>query len=204
MAFTPLGYEDFGGEKYANLIANSDQYLSAFGDADYTKAEVKKAVLTSDHASEAFSTESVLLKHGGKLKVSIQPKLHVGERAKLGIVATADTHIRVFHFSSDKHVTELFPGTLGKSTLRPKNKKLEVSWETTKPAGAEHVIVYASKTAIKNVAEGTKVGDFTVYDKGVVFSTRGIPKAIKAAEVKEGTSVPAQITEAKIGYLLKD
>ncbi len=204
MSFTPLGYEDFGGEKYADLISNSEQYLGAFGNADYTTAEVKHAVLTSDHAAESLATESVLLKHGGKLKVSIQPTLHVGERAKLGIVATADTHIRVFHFSSDKHVTELFPGTLGKSTLRPKNKKLEVSWETTKPAGAEHVIVYASKAAIKNVAKGEKVGDFTVYDKGVVFSTRGIPKAIKADEVKEGTSVPAPITEAKIGYLLKD
>ena len=66
------------------------------------------------------------------------------------------------------------------------------------------MIVYASETEITNIAKGEKVGDFTVYDKADVFSTRGIPKAIKAAEVKVGSSVPAEITEAKIGYVLKD
>lgn len=206
MPFVPLGYEDFGGQKYADLIAESDQYLSAFGGADYDYDTAKKTVLTTATASETLATESVLLHGGGKMKVSIQPKLKVGERAKLTIVATKDTHIRVFHFSSDSHVTELFPGSTGKGSFRPKNKKLEVSWETTPPAGAEHVIVYAAGGEIKNIARGTKVGDFIVYNKDDVFSTRGIPKAIRVAEVKDETStaVPAQISQAKIGYILTE
>lgn len=204
MPFTPLGYEDFGGEKYANLIAHSDQYLSAFGTSTNKTAEdIKEAVTTSSTAAHTLATESVLLKHGGKLRISIQPVLRVGERARLEIVGTSDMHVRVFHFSSDEHTTELFPGTTGKDTFRPKNKKLEVSWETTDPAGPEHVIVYAASSRITNSARGTRVGDFTVYDRDEVFSTRGVPKAIKATEVSDGTAVPARITEARIGYLLK-
>jgi len=204
MAFTPLGYEEFGGQKYAELVANSDQFLAAFGSAKLTSEEKKEAVTDSAKVAEALATESVLLHGGGKLRLSIQPNLKVGERAKLEIVATEDVHIRVYHLSSDEHVTELFPGSTGKGTSRPKNKKLEVSWETTAPGGAEHVVVFAAKSEIKNIAKGEKAGDFTVYDKDTLLSTRGVPKAIRAEEGTEETAVPAQITEARIGYTLKE
>src|SRR5690606_25609033 len=149
MPFIPLGYEEFGGKKYADLIANSDQYLAAFGQSGLSLTETKKAVIGSA-AAETLAHESALLHGGGRLRLSIQPNLKVGQRAKLEIVATDNAHIRVYHLSSDKHVTELFPGSTKQATFRPKNKKLEVSWETTAPGGAEHVIVYASSGEIKN------------------------------------------------------
>jgi cytochrome c5 len=201
MPFVPLGYEEFGGQKYADLVANSDQFLAAFGTSGQTASETKLAVSTS---AEALATESVLMHGGGKLRLSIQPQLKVGERANLEIVATDDAHLRVFHLSSDQQVTELFPGSTGKDTFRPKNKKLAVSWETTAPGGPEHVVVFAAKTELKNFAKGEAAGEFMIYDKDKIFSTRGIPKAIRAGEADDGTAVPAQVTEARIGYLLKD
>lgn len=204
MPFEPLGYEDFGGEKYAKLIKDSDQYISAFIDGDYNLTETKKALLTSKGSSETLAHESVLLPGGGKMKISIQPKLNVGERAELDIVATSDAHIRVFHFSSDEHVTELFPGNSERATLRPRNKKLRVSWETTAPGGAEHIIVYAAKSEIKNLAHGEKAGDFVLFDKDDVYSSRGIPKAIRVTEIVDQTGAPAKVVQARIGYLLKD
>lgn len=204
MPFVPLGYEEFGGQKYADLIANSDQFIAAFGTDGLSLEEKKHAVSASAEASEALATESVLLHGGGKLRLSIQPRLTVGERANLEIVATDDVHLRVFHLSSDQHVTELFPGSTGKDTFRPKNKKLSVSWETTAPGGPEHVVVFAAKTELKNFAKGEAAGDFMIYDKAQIFSSRGIPKAIRAGEVEDGTAVPAQVTEARIGYFLKD
>lgn len=204
MPFVPLGYEDFGGQKYADLIADSDEFLAAFGATDYDFETSKNEVLKSTTSTETLASESVLLAGGGKLKLSIQPKLKVGERATLGIVATEDTHIRVYHFSSDEHVTELFPGNSSRTTSRPKGKKLEVSWETTAPGGAEHIIVYASQSPILNIADGDIAGDFTVYAKNSVYSTRGIPKAIKVAEIVETTGSTAKLIQAKIGYLLKD
>ncbi len=138
------------------------------------------------------------------MKISIQPKLKVGDRAELDIVATSDAHIRVFHFSSDDHVTEIFPGSSERATLRPKNKKLRVSWETTAPGGAEHIIVYAAQSEIKNLAHGEKAGDFVLFDKDDVYSTRGIPKAVKVTEIVEQTGATAKIVQARIGYLLKD
>jgi hypothetical protein len=204
MPFTPLGYEDFGGQKYADLIADSDQFLAAFGSDQYDSQKAKNEVLKSTGAAETLATESVLLDGGGKLKLSIQPRLKVGDRAELDIVATNDTHIRVYHFSSDKHVTELFPGTSGRSTNRPKNKRLRVSWETTAPGGAEHIVVYASKSDLKNVAHGEKAGDFTVYEKDEVFSSRGIPKAIRVTEIVNETGSTAKVVQARIGYTLKD
>lgn len=204
MPFIPLGYEDFGGEKYASLIADSDQYHSAFGNIDHGITTTKKALLTSKESSETLAQESVLLPDGGKMKISIQPKLKVGDRAELDIVATADAHIRVFHFSSDDHVTELFPGNSDRATLRPKNKKLRVSWETTAPGGAEHIIVYAAKSEIRNLAHGQKAGDFVLFEKGDVYSARGIPKAIRVTEIVDLTGAPAKIVQARIGYFLKD
>ena len=204
MPFTPLGYEEFGGQKYADLVANSDQYLAAFGTGGQTISQTKLAVSGSAGASEALATESVLMHGGGKLRLSIQPKLTVGERANLEIVATDDAHIRVFHLSSDQHVTELFPGSTKKDTFRPKNKKLTVSWETTAPGGPEHVVVFAAKTELTNVARGQVAGDFTVYEKDKIFSARGIPKAVRATEETADSAVPAQVTEARIGYFLKD
>lgn len=204
MPFAPLGYEEFGGQKYADLVSNSDQYLAAFGSEGLSAAETKLAVSGSAAASEALATESVLMHGGGKLRLSIEPKLTVGERANLEIVATDDAHIRVFHLSSDEHVTELFPGSTGKDTFRPKNKKLVVSWETTAPGGPEHIVVYAAKTELKNVAKGEAAGDFTVFEKNKIFSARGIPKAVRASEETAESAVPAQVTEARIGYFLKD
>ena len=204
MPFIPLGYEDFGGQKYADLILNSDQYLTAFGYEDYDLEKKKHELLKSSGASETLATESVLLHGGGKLKLSIQPSLTVGERAELDIVATKDTHIRVYHFSSDEHVTELFPGSTGRATLRPRNKKLRVSWETTAPGGSEHIIVYAADSEIKNLAQGQRAGDFTVYDKNQVYSTRGIPKAIRVTEIVESTGSTAKVIQARIGYFLKE
>lgn len=204
MPFVPLGYEEFGGQKYADLVANSDQFLAAFGSDGLSVAETKLAVSGSKGASEALATESVLLHGGGKLRLSIQPKLTVGERANLEIVATDDVHIRVFHLSSDEHVTELFPGSTKKDTFRPKNKKLVVSWETTAPGGPEHVVVFAAKTELKNSAKGEVAGDFTIYEKDKIFSSRGIPKAVRASEETSDSAVPAQVTEARIGYFLKD
>lgn len=204
MEFEPLGYEDFGGDKYANLIANSDQFLAVFGGEEYDAEVAKKEVLKSDTAKETLATESILLEGGGKLKLSIQPELKVGDRAKLQIVATEDTHIRVYHFSSDKHVTELYPGDSGRETGRPKNKKLEVSWETTAPGGAEHILVYASSGKINNVADGVVAGDFKVFEKDDVYSTRGIPKSIRVTEIAEKTGKTAKLKQARIGYNLKE
>ena len=204
MPFVPLGYEEFGGQKYADLVANSDQFLAAFGSDGLSIEETKLAVSGSAGASEALASESVLMHGGGKLRLSIEPKLTVGERANLEIVATDDAHIRVFHLSSDQHVTELFPGSTNQDTFRPKNKKLVVSWETTAPGGPEHLVVYAAKTELTNVAKGEVAGDFTIYEKDQIFSSRGIPKAVRAEEASTGTVIPAQVTEARIGYFLKD
>jgi mono/diheme cytochrome c family protein len=204
MPFVPLGYEEFGGQKYADLVANSDQFLAAFGSDGLSVAETKLAVSGSAGASEALASESVLMHGGGKLRLSIEPKLTVGERANLEIVATDDAHIRVFHLSSDQHVTELFPGSTNQDTFRPKNKKLVVSWETTAPGGPEHLVVYAAKTGLTNVAKGEVAGDFTIYEKDQIFSSRGIPKAVRAEEASAGAVIPAQVTEARIGYFLKD
>lgn len=203
MPFVPMGYEEFGGQKYADLIANSDQFLAAFGHSGLSVADTKKAVVGSSSA-ETLAQESVLLHGGGKLRISIQPNLKVGDRARLEVVATDDTHVRIYHLSSDKHVTELFPGSTNKGTFRPKNKKLEVSWETTAPGGAEHVIVYASESEIRNIAAGDTVGDFVIFEKDALFSSRGIPKAIRAAELETSAVIPAQIIQARIGYLLKE
>ena len=204
MPFVPLGYEEFGGQKYADLVANSDQFLAAFGSDGLSIEETKLAVSGSAGASEALASESVLMHGGGKLRLSIEPKLTVGERANLEIVATDDAHIRVFHLSSDQHVTELFPGSTNQDTFRPKNKKLVVSWETTAPGGPEHLVVYAAKTELTNVAKGEVAGDFTIYEKDQIFSSRGVPKAVRAEEASTGTVIPAQVTEARIGYFLKD
>jgi hypothetical protein len=204
MPFLPLGYEEFGGQKYADLVANSDQFLAAFGSDGLSIEETKLAVSGSAGASEALASESVLMHGGGKLRLSIEPKLTVGERANLEIVATDDAHIRVFHLSSDQHVTELFPGSTNQDTFRPKNKKLVVSWETTAPGGPEHLVVYAAKTELTNVAKGEVAGDFTIYEKDQIFSSRGVPKAVRAEEASTGTVIPAQVTEARIGYFLKD
>ena len=204
MPFLPLGYEEFGGQKYADLVANSDQFLAAFGSDGLSVEETKLAVSGSAGASEALASESVLMHGGGKLRLSIEPKLTVGERANLEIVATDDAHIRVFHLSSDQHVTELFPGSTNQDTFRPKNKKLVVSWETTAPGGPEHLVVYAAKTELTNVAKGEVAGDFTIYEKDQIFSSRGVPKAVRAEEASTGTVIPAQVTEARIGYFLKD
>ena len=204
MPFVPLGYEEFGGQKYADLVANSDQFLAAFGSDGLSVEETKLAVSGSAGASEALASESVLMHGGGKLRLSIEPKLTVGERANLEIVATDDAHIRVFHLSSDQHVTELFPGSTNQDTFRPKNKKLVVSWETTAPGGPEHLVVYAAKTELTNVAKGEVAGDFTIYEKDQIFSSRGVPKAVRAEEASTGAVIPAQVTEARIGYFLKD
>lgn len=204
MPFVPLGYEEFGGQKYADLVANSDQFLAAFGSDGLSIEETKLAVSGSAGASEALASESVLMHGGGKLRLSIEPKLTVGERANLEIVATDDAHIRVFHLSSDQHVTELFPGSTNQDTFRPKNKKLVVSWETTAPGGPEHLVVYAAKTELTNVAKGEVAGDFTIYEKDQIFSSRGVPKAVRAEEASTGAVIPAQVTEARIGYFLKD
>ena len=204
MPFVPLGYEEFGGQKYADLVASSDQFLAAFGSDGLSVEETKLAVSGSAGASEVLASESVLMHGGGKLRLSIEPKLTVGERANLEIVATDDAHIRVFHLSSDQHVTELFPGSTNQDTFRPKNKKLVVSWETTAPGGPEHLVVYAAKTELKNVAKGEVAGDFTIYEKDQIFSSRGVPKAVRAEEASVGTVIPAQVTEARIGYFLKD
>ena len=204
MPFLPLGYEEFGGQKYADLVANSDQFLAAFGSDGLSVEETKLAVSGSAGASEALASESVLMHGGGKLRLSIEPKLTVGERANLEIVATDDAHIRVFHLSSDQHVTELFPGSTNQDTFRPKNKKLVVSWETTAPGGPEHLVVYAAKTELTNVAKGEVAGDFTIYEKDQIFSSRGVPKAVRAEEASTGAVIPAQVTEARIGYFLKD
>jgi hypothetical protein len=204
MPFVPLGYEEFGGQKYADLVANSDQFLAAFGSDGLSVEETKLAVSGSAGASEVLASESVLMHGGGKLRLSIEPKLTVGERANLEIVATDDAHIRVFHLSSDQHVTELFPGSTNQDTFRPKNKKLVVSWETTAPGGPEHLVVYAAKTELTNVAKGEVAGDFTIYEKDQIFSSRGVPKAVRAEEASAGAVIPAQVTEARIGYFLKD
>ncbi|MDH4410378.1 MAG: hypothetical protein QE273_12250 [Verrucomicrobiales bacterium] len=204
MPFVPLGYEEFGGQKYADLVANSDQFLAAFGSDGLSVEETRLAVSGSAGASEVLASESVLMHGGGKLRLSIEPKLTVGERANLEIVATDDAHIRVFHLSSDQHVTELFPGSTNQDTFRPKNKKLVVSWETTAPGGPEHLVVYAAKTELKNVAKGEVAGDFTIYEKDQIFSSRGVPKAVRAEEASAGAVIPAQVTEARIGYFLKD
>jgi len=204
MPFVPLGYEEFGGQKYADLVASSDQFLAAFGSDGLSVEETKLAVSGSAGASEVLASESVLMHGGGKLRLSIEPKLTVGERANLEIVATDDAHIRVFHLSSDQHVTELFPGSTNQDTFRPKNKKLVVSWETTAPGGPEHLVVYAAKTELKNVAKGEVAGDFTIYEKDQIFSSRGVPKAVRAEEASAGAVIPAQVTEARIGYFLKD
>lgn len=203
LPFIPLGYEEFGGQGYADLISASDQFQDFIAAKGHGLAAAKASV-TASGAAENLATESVLLADGGKLHLSIQPHLTVGETARLEVVASDDVHLRIYHLSSDEHVTELFPGSSGRSTARPKNKKLAVSWETTAPGGPEHIVVYAAKAELKNLARGEKAEDFTVFEKNRVFSARGIPKAIRAEEIDEHDSIPARITEARIDYFLKD
>lgn len=172
-----------------------------------------KAVAEEENKSPTSiqSTDKTDLEGGGVLTVSIQPQLRVGERATLDIVATAECHVRVFHFSSDEHVTELYPGTTGQSTNRPAHKKLTVSWETTKPGGLEHVLVYASKGEITNTAKGVAVGDFKVFKTSDVFSSRGIPTAIQTKEIDDTKTVTkfeepkkAKLVHARLCYELKE
>jgi len=203
-SFTPLGYEEFGGQKYADLVANSDQYLGFIASEGKPLSETKKVLTTSATSTEGLATESVLLQGGGKLKLSIQPNLKVGDQAKLEVVATDDVHVLVYHFSSDQHVTELFPGNSGKRASLSKNKKLTITWTTTAPGGAEHVIVFASKAELKTIAKGEVAGEFVVYEKDTLLSSRGVPTGIKVSESDAGIGTPAQVTKARIGYQLKE
>ncbi len=148
-----------------------------------------KAVAEEENKSPAAiqSTSTVALEDGGTLTISIQPAVVIGQRASLVILPTANCHVRVFHFSSDQHTTELFPGSTNKPTAAAAHKKLTISWETTPPGGLEHVLVYASKGEITNTAyqKGTTVGDYKVFEVKDIYNSRGIPTAIRAAEVHD-------------------
>ena len=108
------------------------------------------------------------------------------------IVATDDAHIRVFHLSSDQHVTELFPGSTNQDTFRPKNKKLVVSWETTAPGGPEHLVVYAAKTELTNVAKGEVL--FTVDARAARATLDQAAAAINEARASIAEASAAQKT----------
>lgn len=203
-SFTPLGYEEFGGQKYADLVANSDQYLQFIATEGKPLSASKTILTTSTASTEGLATESVLLPGGGKLRLSIQPNLKVGDQARLEVVATDDIHALVYHFSADQHVTELFPGNSGKRAALSKNKKLTITWTTTAPGGAEHVIVFASKSELKTIAKGEVAGEFVVYEKDKLLSSRGVPTGIKVSESDAGIGTPAQVTKARIGYQLKE
>ncbi|RFC42074.1 MAG: protein of unknown function DUF4384, partial [Verrucomicrobia bacterium] len=209
LPFEPLGYEDFGGAAYARLILESPDFRQAFGErfvADLAKGkaafDVPEKPGEPDRAN--LAKNSGLLRGGGSLSVSIQPKLKVGERAVLTVQATSDVYLRAIHLSSDEFVTELFPGSSGESGFLSAQDTKEISWETTAPAGTEHVVVYASPKPIKNTASrGAEVaGAFKVMRKDQFFSARGIPIAIQASTKSSTDPAPAPIDEVRIGYLL--
>ncbi|MFT5471486.1 MAG: hypothetical protein ACI8UO_006620, partial [Verrucomicrobiales bacterium] len=205
--FEPLAYEDFGGQSYADLIRNSSDFILAFGKGKLDPVgERQKEKILSPTSREELSRKQILLSGGGKLDVSIQPRLKVGQRAELEIVASRETFVRAIHLSSDDHVTELFPGKTGQNgRLRP-GVAMEISWETTLPGGPEHIVIYASERPIRNLAaRGAQVaGDFKVMKREDFFTTRGIPKAIQASEKSSKDPTPARIDEARIGYLLSE
>ncbi len=171
MPFVPLGYEEFGGQKYADLVANSDQFLAAFGTSGQTASETKLAVSTS---AEALATESVLMHGGGKLRLSIQPQLKVGERANLEIVATDDATSA----SSTSVPTSRSPNSSPAPAKTPSARRTRSSPSRGRrpPGGPEHVVVFAAKTELKNFAKGEAAGEFMIYDKDKIFSSRGIPR----------------------------
>ncbi len=217
MPFEPLGYEEFGGQEFADLIRESDAFVLAFGKEGKSgvrkeREEAKEAVVDSVGARKGLTQDRVLLPGGGQLEVSIQPKLVVGDKAELVVVASEDVHVRIVHLSADEFVTELYPGTTGKETLLEKGRERVVTWETTEPGGPENVIVFASKRPIdvKDLKGAEKVGEFVVYKREDYFTTRGVPKNIVAVDVEakdgegRGKAVPAGIVEAKVGYFLKE
>jgi len=209
MPFEPLGYEEFGGQAYADLIRQSPEFVAAFGSGGQPVhqpvADVKKSLTTSSAAKVNLTRDRVRLPGGGTLEVSIQPKLVVGDTAELIVTAAEDVHVLIVHHSSDQFVTELYPGTTGKPTLLKAGTERVVQWETTEPGGPESIVVYASSQPIHNTTRGGKAADeFTVFERREFFSSRGVPKNVKAADTSPQSARPAPIVEARVGYFLQD
>lgn len=208
--FEPLAYQEFGGEKFAKRIRESDAFVNAFGagpkPVEQPKEKAKEALVIAPKALEQQALDVVDLPGEGTLSVRIHAaNVRVGDKAKLEVSASEDVHIRVVHLSSDQFVTELFPGATGQDSLVPVAEGKLITWTTTDPGGPEHVIVYASRKKIPKRAKARAIaGDFLVFERKNFFSTRGIPTQIRAEAASENSARPAPVVQARVGYFLKE
>ena len=218
MPFEPLGYEEFGGAEFAELIRQSPAYVASFGSGHFTKqdyddvrkdySKIKKAVTQSKAALERQSSSTVLLPGGGKMKVSVEPVIKMGTLGHLKVSANRSIYIHVLHRGSGTDVTQFFPNAKLTNNRLISHGGVEVTktitFQTSPPAGAEFFEIYASSAPIHVRTEGKKIGDFTAFEKDTFFNARGIATALAATDsTKKKSDIPDGLTKVTVGYLLK-
>jgi hypothetical protein len=152
-----------------------------------------------ERTGSAYSTFTLNLPDGGELKISIPAILKAGERAELHLTPDHDVFIRVMHQSSDGYITELLPDRNANEWLIKQGRTEIVSWETSPPAGAEELVVYASPAPLNlsnRITRSVTTGEF--------FDTRGIPSAIRISSIEAPGKDARPIVEGRLGYLLSD
>lgn len=217
--FEPLGYEEFGGKKHADLIRDSRIFQQIFGkkvkeafdyDSTVTKAsqEKSKTLLTSsDLAVDRQSHSVVLLPDGGRMEVEVTPSIKIGEKGVLRISANRSLYLNVLHRGAGVGVTQFFPNDNLKNDRIISNGEMQskvIEFVTSPPSGAEYFEVYASTAPISVKSRGEKAGAFLTFNQSQIFNSRGIATAISATDTsKKKSEIQPSITKAKVGYILK-
>lgn len=218
MPFEPLGYEEFGGEEYAELMRSNPSYQAIgsyrphTGGPGYDQirqdfSRVKEAVTSSGMALQGQSRHSTLLPGGGSLTVEVQPVVHVGEQGKLHITSDRSIYIYVLHRGSGTDVTQFFPNDVLKDDQIISSGEYvtkTITFSTSPPAGAEFFEVYASSSPISVGAQGSPAGPFTQFEKKTFFNTRGLATALSTTNsTREKSKVPSSLVKVRVGYILK-
>ncbi len=220
MPFEPLGYEEFGGRAFADLIRESPAYLALFGDGydalaqSYDEvvqgyAAAKGAITQSQFALDRQSRATALLPGGGRITVEVDPVIPVGERGHLRVTSDRTVYLHVLHRGSGTDVTQFFPNaSLRNNRIVPEEGRAvtkTINFRTSPPAGAEYFEVYVSEAPIRVKIQGIPVGDFTSFDKSRFFNSRGIATALSASDSQAAKSeIPPSLTKVKVGYLLRE
>ena len=216
--FEPLGYEEFGGEAYADLIRESPIYQAVCGRTDgerFTYGSIvtperreitRNQVTSSPLAMDRQSRNAVLLPGGGRMEVEVTPAIQVGDHGSLKVTSNRTIFLNILHRGSGVGVTQFFPN----DNLRDDEILSSGDWvtktitfSTSPPAGAEYFEVYASNAPISIDRQGEKAGPFRTFDQGQIFNARGIATAMSATDTSgKKSDIQPWITKAQVGYLL--
>ncbi len=231
LPFEPLGYEEFEGEKFAELIRNDPLFIEAFGKgaaakaADYAQLQqnfkaTKEKVGKSEASLIEQATSSVLLPGGSSLAASVNTEVKIGGEGTLSLVCDRDLHLRILIFSADGKIKQFYPNATNPESLVPFSqsggKAFNIPFEAIAnddgQIGAEYFHIYASFKPLEFKSRGVQVAGFTEYRREEIFSTRGAV-ALKAGF---GTKIPKvtedsqflikqenRIFETKVGYVLR-